>query len=148
MRSGILAAVAAAATLLALTPAAEAAAPAVQITKVYYDSPGADLRSNSSLNAEYVVLKNTTRATIQLEEWTLRDRTGYEYEFGRFSLRPGRTVTVRTGKGRDTSMTVYWNRRQYVWNNDRDTAGIYRGSDLRRIDTCSWSREGRGYLFC
>ncbi|MDP9868239.1 hypothetical protein J2S55_007505 [Streptosporangium brasiliense] len=45
--------------------------------KVYYDSPGSDLRSNASLNGEYVVIKNTTRTAIDLAGWTLRDKTGY-----------------------------------------------------------------------
>ncbi|WP_223166462.1 lamin tail domain-containing protein [Nonomuraea sp. SYSU D8015] len=129
------------ASTLAAAPA-QAAAPAVQIVKVYYDSPGADRRSNSSLNAEYVVLKNTTRKTIQLERWVLRDETGYKYRFGPFTLKPGKTVTVRSGSGEDGTSTVYWNRRQYVWNNDGDTASIHRGSDLKKIDTCSWGSAG------
>ncbi|WP_081937797.1 lamin tail domain-containing protein [Streptosporangium roseum] len=78
-------AVATAAALAVLAPAvpAQAAAlPAVQITKVYYDSPGSDLRSNASLNGEYVTIKNTTRQAIDLAGWTLRDKTGYTYTFG------------------------------------------------------------------
>ncbi|MEV0994676.1 lamin tail domain-containing protein [Nonomuraea sp. NPDC050202] len=135
---------AAAGTLaLALVAApAQAANPAVMFTKVYFDSPGKDTRSNSSLNAEYVVLLNTTRKAIQLEDWILRDKTGYKYRFLPFLLKPGKTVTVRTGSGNDGSSGVFWNRKQYVWNNDGDTAGIYRASDLKRIDTCSWGSAG------
>ena len=139
----------AAVVLLALTPAAHAATPAVQITKVFYDSPGKDTRSNASLNAEYVWLKNTTSKTIQMEEWTLRDKSGHEYEFGRFLLKPGKTVTVRTGSGNDGTSTVYWGSGNYVWNNSPggDTAAVYRGSDLKKIDTCSWTR-GSGSINC
>jgi hypothetical protein len=57
----ILVAVTGAAGLLAIASPAEAAS-AIQIYRVYYDSPGKDTRSNSSLNAEYVVLKNTAPA--------------------------------------------------------------------------------------
>jgi hypothetical protein len=121
---------------------AQAANPAVMFTKVYFDSPGKDTRSNKSLNAEYVVLLNTTKKAIQLEDWILRDKTGYKYRFPEFTLKPGKTVTVRTGSGNDGSSGVFWNRKQYVWNNDGDTAGIYRASDLKRIDTCSWGSAG------
>ena len=34
------------------------AAPAVRILKIQYDSPGSDTGSNTSLNGEWVVLKN------------------------------------------------------------------------------------------
>lgn len=132
---------------LAAAPA-EAAAPAVRIVKVVYDSPGKDDRSNRSLNGEYVVLRNTTKKAITLTRWILRDETGYKYRFGPFVLKPGKTVTVRTGSGRDTATTVYWNRRQYVWNNDRDTASLYRGGDLKKIHSCSWRRPGSGSVTC
>ncbi|MFI6291853.1 lamin tail domain-containing protein [Nonomuraea sp. NPDC050790] len=140
----------AAATLAALVSTglpAHAATPAVQIIKVYYDSPGKDTRSNASLNAEYVVLKNTTRTAIQLEKWILRDETGYKYRFLAFVLKPGKTVTVRTGQGNDGTSGVFWNRRQYVWNNDGDMAALYRGTDLKKVDACDWGRGG-GWTDC
>ncbi|GAA3550943.1 lamin tail domain-containing protein [Nonomuraea rosea] len=142
LRRLVSAAVAGTVTLACLAGPAVAATPVVEIVKVYYDSPGADRRSNTSLNAEYVVLKNTTGKTIQLEKWVLRDKTGYKYRFLGFLLKPGKTVTVRTGTGNDGSSGVFWNRRQYVWNNDGDTAGLYRGSDLKKIDACSWGQAG------
>lgn len=139
----------AAAVLLTLTPAAQAATPAVQIVKVFYDSPGKDTRSNASLNAEYAQLKNRTTKAIQLEKWILRDASGHKYQFGRFLLPPGKTVTVRTGGGSDGTSTVYWGSGNYVWNNSPggDTAALYRGSDLKKIHTCSWTR-GSGSINC
>ena len=44
---------------LGIAGPAQAATPAVQITKVYYNSPGTDTGSNTSLNAEWVRLTNT-----------------------------------------------------------------------------------------
>jgi lamin tail-like protein len=75
-------------------------------------------------------------------QWILRDKTGYKYRFLGFLLKPGKTVTVRTGSGNDGTSGVFWNRKQYVWNNDGDIAGLYRGSDLKKIDTCSWGSAG------
>ncbi|WP_433520161.1 lamin tail domain-containing protein (plasmid) [Nonomuraea sp. CA-143628] len=138
------------ASFAVLSPPAYAATPAVQIVKVYYDSPGKDTRSSSSLNAEYASLKNTTGKAIQLERWILRDASGHKYRFGSFLLKPGKTVTVRTGSGNDGPSTVYWGSGNYVWNNSPggDTAGIYRGSDLKKIDTCSWGRSSKAYTTC
>jgi hypothetical protein len=41
-----------------LTAVEAKAAGTVYIYKVYFDSPGSDTGSNSSLNAEYVVIRN------------------------------------------------------------------------------------------
>ncbi|MET0419549.1 MAG: lamin tail domain-containing protein, partial [Actinoplanes sp.] len=68
------------ATLTTAGPA-QAATPAVQITKVYYNSPGTDNRSNSSLNAEYVRLTNRRSSTVNLKSWTLRDKSRHVYTF-------------------------------------------------------------------
>ena len=95
-----------AATGLGLAVAAPIAAassaqalPAIMIYKVQYDSPGSDTGSNTSLNAEYVVIKNTTRSNRALTGWTLRDKTGYTYKFPTFTLKAGAIVTVHTGRG-------------------------------------------------
>lgn len=139
----LLAAIGVAAVVLpsAGTPA-QAATPVVQIVKVYYDSPGSDRGGNVSLNGEYAVLRNMSRQSIQLQNWILRDETGYKYRFPSFTLKPGKSVTVRSGQGSNTSTTLYWGRKWYVWNNDGDTAGLYRGSDLKKIDGCTWGRGG------
>jgi hypothetical protein len=128
---------------LAAVPA-EAAVPPIQIVKVWYDSPGKDTRSAASLNAEYVTLLNTTNKPIDLAKWIVRDETGYKYRFGTFTLKPGKKVTVRSGSGGDTTTTVG----QYVWNNPGDTTTIYRASDLKKIDTCTWKKIGSGYTNC
>jgi predicted secreted Zn-dependent protease len=48
------------------------AAGSIQFRQVYYDSPGTDRGSNSSLNAEYVTIKNTGSTTRTLTGWTVR----------------------------------------------------------------------------
>jgi hypothetical protein len=146
VRSLSAAAVLAAGVIVVAQPA-QAAVPAVQITRVWYDSPGTDRRTNASLNAEYVRIKNTTRKTINLEEWTLRDKTGYTYLFEALVIKPGKTITIRTGQGDGGTSTVYWGRRAYVWNNDTDTAYLRRG-DGKLIDSCSYNGTRNGYVNC
>ncbi|SEG36376.1 Lamin Tail Domain [Nonomuraea solani] len=139
----------AAVTVFCVALPAQAAAPAIQIVKIYYDSPGADLRSNGSLNAEYVTLLNTTKRAIDLEGWTVRDKTGYTYEFGPdVLLGPKKRITLRSGQGGDGTASVYWNRKQYVWNNDQDTAYV-RNPAGRPVDSCSYKAStGSAYVTC
>jgi hypothetical protein len=142
------------ATLAALTSLiaphpAEAAAPRVEFTKIHFDGPGPDRGGNKSLNGEYVVIKNTTRKAIDLEGWTLTDAARFKYTFAAVTLKAGKQVTIRSGQGKDTT-TLYWNRKWYVWNNDKDTATL-RDDRGRRVDVCSWKvtpRTSKGYTPC
>ncbi|MEU8383027.1 lamin tail domain-containing protein [Streptosporangium sp. NPDC048865] len=126
--------------------AAASAIPAVQFTKIYYNSPGSpDNGANNSLNGEWAQLRNTTRKAINLRGWTLRDKTSapdHVYMFGAFTLGAGKTVTVRTGKGTDTSTTRYWGRSggtfAYIWNQASDT-GYVRDPSGKLVDSCSYN---------
>ncbi|MEV5847412.1 lamin tail domain-containing protein [Streptomyces sp. NPDC051985] len=137
------AAVAAAAVgALALPAAASGQHPArphsdVVISKVQYDSPGRDDRSNRSLNKEWVDVTNTARRAVDLDRWTLTDEAGHTYTFRHFRLDGRSTVRVHTGEGRDSATDVYQDRRAYVWNNDRDTATLRNDRD-RTVDEFSW----------
>lgn len=106
-----LSAAALAVALVPVVPAQAAALPAVQLVKIYYNSPGSpDNGANGSLNGEWAQLKNTTRKAVSLKGWTLRDKTSaadHVYTFETFTLGTGKTVTVRTGKGTNTSTTRY-----------------------------------------
>lgn len=127
---------------------AQATTPAIMITKIYYDSPGSDTGSNTSLNAEWVRLTNKRTYSINLKYWTLRDRTGYTYKFwGDFWLRPGYNVYIHTGKGTNNSSNRYWGRSWYVWNNTGDTAYL-RNASGTLIDYCAWYSKGYGYTYC
>jgi hypothetical protein len=135
----------AAAPLLAMGPAD--AAPVVKIIKVYYDSPGADTRTNTSINGEYVVVKNMTTTTRVITGWTVRDAAGHIYKFGTFSLGGGKTVTLYTGKGTNSSTRRYWGQTNYVWNNDKDTASL-RNASGSLIQTCSYNSTAVDYKTC
>ncbi|MEW2133491.1 lamin tail domain-containing protein [Streptomyces sp. NPDC005435] len=117
----------------------------VQISRVQYDSPGFDNGSNRSLNNEWVELTNNSRSRVNLDGWTLTEsRRGVTYTFRHFSLGGHSTVRVHTGVGRDTFRDVYLDRRNYVWDNNRDTATL-RDDRRRLVDDASWGgRGGRG----
>ncbi|MET7757827.1 lamin tail domain-containing protein [Streptomyces sp. NPDC005389] len=138
---------AAAASGILLLPTQAQAAGSVHLYKIYYDSPGTDRRSNTSLNAEYVQIRNTTGAAVNLRGWTLTDAANHKYTFGNFVLGKGKIVTVRTGRGTNSAANVYQNRGTYVWNNDRDTATLKK-SNGARIDTCSYNSTRVDYKWC
>ncbi|WP_446217335.1 lamin tail domain-containing protein [Micromonospora sp. IBHARD004] len=132
---------------LAVAGPAQAATPAIEITKVYYNSPGSDTGSNPSLNTEYVRLTNRRSTTYNLKYWTLRDKASHVYKFSSdFRLAPGASVYIHTGKGTNTSTHRYWGSGAYIWNNTGDAAYI-RNSAGTQIDSCSWGSSG-SYTSC
>ena len=126
---------------------AEAATPSVTFNRIYVNSPGSDNRSNSSLNAEWVRLKNNTSKSIQLKGWTVRDKSGHVYTFGSFSLGSKKTLYVHTGKGTNTSTNRYWGSGNYIWNNTGDKATLVKPTRVIR-DTCAYKGTSRGYKVC
>ncbi|MEN3537169.1 lamin tail domain-containing protein [Microbispora sp. ZYX-F-249] len=144
-----------AAGVMAVSQPSYAAGPAVRITKIYYDSPGSpDFGANSSLNGEYVQIKNTTRKAVSLKGWTVRDRTkraDHVYTFGRFTLGAGKTVTLRTGRGKNTATTLHWGRSggtfAYIWNQTADTAYL-RNASGALVDSCSYNSSRHDYTIC
>ncbi|MDK1473008.1 lamin tail domain-containing protein [Streptomyces sp. 549] len=130
-----------------LLPTQAQAAGSVHLYKIYYDSPGADRGGNTSLNAEYVEIRNTTGKAVSLKGWTIKDRTGYTYTFGTYSLGASKTVKVRTGQGSDTAANRYWNRKWYVWNNTGDTATLRKATGTK-VDTCDYGKRSSPYIMC
>ncbi|MEH0557325.1 lamin tail domain-containing protein [Streptomyces sp. B21-101] len=118
--------------------------PVVEISKVQYDSPGRDNRSNRSLNSEWVELTNATRNAVNLDGWTLKDVSGHTYTFEHYRLSGRATVRIHTGEGRDTRTDLYQDRRAYVWNNDHDTATL-RNDHGRFVDDESWGHRRGGH---
>jgi hypothetical protein len=132
-------------TFLGTAPAH--AAGSVFIYEVYYDSPGSDHGSNTSLNAEWVRVKNSTSAAVSLKNWKIKDNTGYTYTFGDVKVGAGHSKKVHTGVGTNNAYDKYWGRSWYVWNNTGDTAKLYRANGTK-VDSCTWSSTGRGYKYC
>jgi hypothetical protein len=134
------------AVMAGLTGFMAAAAPAqaaggVIIYKVQYNSPGADSGSNLSLNAEFVVLKNTAGTTRTITGWTLRDASGHKYTFPTTRVAAGHYLYVRTGRGTNTAHTRYWGSGYYIWNNSGDTAYLRNGAGTL-VDSCRWGSTG------
>jgi hypothetical protein len=138
--------VAVAAVVAAVSAGVVFAAPAqaaggVIIYRAYYNSPGSDTGSNASLNAEYILLKNTATTPKWLNGWTLRDKANHVYKFPATMINPGKYVYVRTGRGTNNAGNRYWGLKWYVWNNTGDAAYL-RNTAGTLIDSCSWGSTG------
>lgn len=117
--------------------------PSVEITRVQYNAPGFDSRSNRSVNSEWVEITNRTRSSVNLDGWTLTAERGHvTYTFHHFRLDGRSTVRVHTGVGHDTRRDVYQDRRRHVWDNRSDTATL-RNDHRRVVDTESWGGRHR-----
>lgn len=124
---------------------ADASSPTLRLSYAIPNTPGVDLPSNVRLNREWVRLKNSSStSSYTLTNWTIRDKTGYAYKFGTFTLEPGASVTLHTGSGANTSTDRYWGKRWYVWNNGGDVAYLRNSSGTTK-DTCAWGRVGDGH---
>jgi hypothetical protein len=144
IRALLVACLVVAASLIAVP--AQAAPATVYIYKVYFDSPGSDSGSNSSLNAEYVVIRNGDNVSHSVSGWTVRDRADHRYTFpDGFRLGAGKQAIIHTGDGTSyttsASTHLYWGREWNVWNNAGDKVILRRGDGSLK-DTCSYSGAG------
>lgn len=72
-------------------------------------------------NDEYVVFKNVGATPLVLTGWSISDEANQSYLIPQFTLGPGKTFTLYTGSGKNTSDALYWGRRKTVWNKGGDT---------------------------
>lgn len=132
------------------TTSSAPAAGSVVFSRIQYDSPGKDTGTNGSLNTEWLKLRNTTKAAINLNGWTVRDQQSIVYKFPSLTLKAGGEIFVRSGKGTSSATTRYWGRsgtKGYVWNNSGETA-LLRTAANKQIDTCKWTKVSPGYTNC
>ncbi len=87
------------------------------VSAVHADASGND---HENLGDEYVTFRNTGAAAIDMTGWQIRDDTGHTYTVPSFTLGPGDSVTLYTGRGTDTATKLYWNRDRAAWNNGGD----------------------------
>lgn len=128
--------VTAAGGVLLAAPPAEAAS-SLQFRRINFNAPGSDTSSNTSVNGEYVVIKNTSGTRKCLTGWTVKDVAGHKYTFGTFCLSGYASVYLYSGKGTNTTTRRYWGSGWHIWNNTGDTAYL-RNSAGTLMDSCKW----------
>ncbi len=78
------------------------------------------------LQNEWVSVRNTGTAPVQLAGCTISDASVHVFTFPSFVLAAGATVTVHTSPGTNTATDLYWGLGSSVWNNTGDTATLKR----------------------
>jgi hypothetical protein len=114
----------------------------VSIAAVRYDPPGRDTRANR--NGEWLRLTNTGTRAVPLTGYLLRDGDGRSYRFPATRLRPGRSLTVFTGPGRDTARARYWGLPRHVWDNTGRESAQLRDGFGRLVERRTWRAKNVG----
>ena len=98
------------------TAVADAAASCVRITSARFNAAGSD---SANLNGEWVIVDNACNQTVRMSGWRLTDRlTRNSYRFpAAFVLRPGASVRIHTGRGRNGAHRLYMAKSRPVWDN-------------------------------
>jgi predicted lipoprotein with Yx(FWY)xxD motif len=118
----------------------DTAAPApasVRIVGGTWNPPGNDNRL-PALNAESVKIKNFGTTTKSLTGWRIVDyKAGHVYRFPTgFSIRPGVTVTLFSGRGTRTATHLYWGRTSgEVWGNAYPERAYLRDATGKTVST-------------
>jgi hypothetical protein len=83
--------------------------------------------SHQTINQEYVKITNKGTKAVSMKNWKITDKgSKHKYYFpSSYTLKSKSTVTLYTGKGRNTASKLYWGMGWYVWNNNGDTAYLY-----------------------
>lgn len=68
---------------------------------------------------ERVQLVSASENPVEMTGWQLSDGRGNVYTFPSFKLYPGGSVNLFTAAGADTSIELYWNRAEAIWESGR-----------------------------
>jgi len=114
----------------------------LKITTLHADAQGDDRKN---LNGEYVRICNISPRDLNLRGFSLVDREGHRYIFTKGVLRPGYTVLLFTGAGKDVvdgvdQLRLFWESRYPIWNNKGDQVSL-RDPQEQLIDTFVYRKK-------
>ena len=90
--------------------------------------------SGQKPNQEYAKITNSGTAAVSMKGWKITDSgKKHTYTFpSSYTLKAKSTVTLRSGTGKNTASTLYWQKNIFIWNNHDpahqsygDTAYLY-----------------------
>jgi micrococcal nuclease len=113
-------------------------------------SLGVRWKGGGSVNGEYIKITNRSSTMLSLGQWWVRDSALRRYTFpSTAKVRPGSSIYVHPGRGRNTSTHFYWGLSAAIFE-DATSSPTYLGDggylfdpqgDLRRwrMYPCRWS---------
>ncbi len=112
----------------AVQAAPTSAASCVRFSATNFNASGDD---NYNTNGEWVRIKNYCSTTKSLSAWSIHDygrKHTYRFATG-VKIKPGASITLKTGVGSNTTTTRYWGRSYgAVWNNSGTEYAYLRNS--------------------
>lgn len=86
-----------------------------------------DLKIKGSLpQGEWVKITNTGTTDVNMKGWKIVENGHkYTYVFSSYVLRAKSTVTLYTGKGKNSAKALYWGRSAGAWTDSGDTSTLY-----------------------
>jgi LysM repeat protein len=83
------------------------------------------------LAEEAVLLTNSGEDRIALQDWTLLDEDGHEYEFGQVTLFAGSDLRLNTTSGANGPTALFWGLSEAIWTTGetvtlQDSSGVTR----------------------
>lgn len=110
------------------TPGVAAASSCVKFVASNFDAPGND---HLNENGEWVRIKNVCASARSLNGWRIHDYGQihtYTFPTG-VSIGGGKSITLFTGRGTNTSWKRYWKMDAAVWNNTPPEYAYLRKAD-------------------
>ena len=79
---------------------------------------------------EYVIISNEGWMATDMTRWILFDNVGNTFRFPHYILKAGASVKIWTKRGSDNPTNLFWNRRNFVWDDKGDTAYLKDDKDV------------------
>jgi len=79
------------------------------------------IKSEIKEKEEIVILTNSC-PDLSFKGWKLKDESRKVYEFGNVKVNK---IVIHSSSGNDNESDIYWNSKQNIWNNDRDTLYLF-----------------------
>lgn len=95
--------------------------PGLKITKTVADAKGNDAKN---VNGEYVVIKNTSKATIRLAPYQVKVGAKFYSFSSTATIKAGKSIKIKMGKGKNTATTKYLGSTKPVMPNGKGKAQI------------------------
>lgn len=84
------------------------------------------LNESVDMIKEIVTITNAcNNSPINLSGWLLRDESRKQYVLPSRNLSSGESIFIHSFQGTDNSTDLFWDSKENIWNDDRDTAYIF-----------------------